>query len=796
MRYAYSPLLWGWWSAVVTISVLWQGQETPASEPVLGAILLLLVTPAVWLEIRRGSLSAFLEDVFSSRRKTAFFLFLSLLFVVKFYWIPGYRLYTTGDGAAHFLNTWMAYSALQNGEIPFWTNDWACGAPFLQFYPPLFSYLSAGLLFLHENIFLAIRLLLTGLHILSGFTMYWTVRALESDRKAAFLSALVYAAAPWHVFQVFHFNRFPVAPVYALLPLLFLSTEMLRRGRLAAALLGGASLGGIALSHPGYAIFSGALFGLYTLIRSICPEESGWKPRKECLLHILAVGLFGMGLASLLLFPYLLESELLPYLPAVGTSEEIKGYIMDNPYLATLFLWSRHPFGHSGYLGISLFLFGVLGLVGRTIRRGPGWAALLVCCAFSYYLVVGHHNALYSLIPFVYAQFYAGRHLIFLVLFLSIGAGLSLPFLEEWMGKKELASRRKRSLLRFCRPRLTLILIGFFLADLGPIIHYLRVSPRYPFPDQGAVYARIEQERGDSPHRLARAVDIPKDYRIRKHGSLILPFEARCPTPEAGQFGTPVSYAYIGKILKTARENLPLEKGFPEDFLQAMYLLNVRYVSTDVFSPSLARSLGGENFGGALWLFTLPDVSPVLASGRIEDLGERWRYPGKGMDMILDRWNPPDLLDRIIGAMDIDMKNMRAGTLFVRDGPEQPETYPEPVGPVEVGQEDFGSTYLRLTVTAASDCYVRISQSFYPHQQVLLDGKPWPDVYRSGMEFIVIRFPAGAHTVEVRAVLSPVRKAFLAISVGVLCLMVLLATRIRKPKDRSRSAPLPDSRCS
>jgi hypothetical protein len=180
----------------------------------------------------------------------------------------------------------------------------------------------------------------------------------------------------------------------------------------------------------------------------------------------------------------------------------------------------------------------------------------------------------------------------------------------------------------------------------------------------------------------------------------------------------------------------------------------------------------------------------VLASGRIEDLGERWRHPAEAMDMILDRWDPPDLIDRIIGAMDIDMKNMRAGTLFVRDGPVRPETYPEPVG-LEVGQEDLGSTYLRLTVTAASDCYLRISQSFYPHQQVLLDGKPWTEVYRSAMEFIVIRFPAGRHTVEVRAVLSPVRKVFLAISGAVLCLMLLLSTRIRKPEDRSRSAPFP-----
>ena len=54
---------------------------------------------------------------------------LFLLAAVKFYWIPGYRLYTMGDGPPHFLNTWMVYEALRHGEIPFWTNYWACGSP-------------------------------------------------------------------------------------------------------------------------------------------------------------------------------------------------------------------------------------------------------------------------------------------------------------------------------------------------------------------------------------------------------------------------------------------------------------------------------------------------------------------------------------------------------------------------------------------------------------------------------------------------------------------------------------------
>ena len=150
--------LWGWWVAVVSISVLWQTQLISPSTEVLGAAFILFLLPVFWMEIRQRALSSFLEHVFKTSRRTHLFLFLALLSVVKFYWIPGYRLYTMGDGPPHFLNTWMVYHAIQNGEIPYWTNYWACGAPFLQFYPPLFSYLTAAILALCGDIFLAITI--------------------------------------------------------------------------------------------------------------------------------------------------------------------------------------------------------------------------------------------------------------------------------------------------------------------------------------------------------------------------------------------------------------------------------------------------------------------------------------------------------------------------------------------------------------------------------------------------------------------------------------------------------------
>jgi len=616
--------------------------------------------------------------------------------------------------------------------------------------------------------------------------MYRLVRSLGSGRKGAVLSAMLYAMAPWHVFQLFHFNRFPVAPVYALLPLLFLSVERMHRDRLGAMLLGSACLAGIALSHQGYAVFACIFFVLYTCLRALPPGGFTERSQKAVFLfHMAGAGLLGIGAAAFLLVPHILESHLLPFLPSLGKAQGARGFLMDNPYLLTLFGWRRQPIGHTGYLGISLFLFSLLGVVGLVKQRRKGWVALLTCYAFSYFLVLGHENLLYPFIPFVYSQFYAGRYIIFLVFFLCIAAGFAYPVLEDWFRKREASrtgpplpggpvssqslSRPERGgpgarLVGFVRPRLLPIVFAVFLLDMGPQIHYVQESPRHALPDQEKVYASIREKRRADPNRLTRALDIPKNFRKRNHGSLILPYESRCPTPEAGQFGTLSSYGYIFKMLKNLRETLPFEQGFSRRSREVFALLNVGYVFTDVFPASVAEKLGGENFGGSLWLFTFPETEPVLAAATLENIQHKWEAPASPLEFIQDRWTPPDAVDRLLAAMEMDDKTNSAKRILVRSGTDAPPPFPEPLGPVSVGPQELGTTTMRFSISAGSDCYLRISHSWFPHLQVLLDGKPVNKVYRSAMDFLVIPFPEGEHRVEVRAVLSPLRRFCLAVS--------------------------------
>lgn len=773
--------LWIWLTGLACLSILWQAGLVPLLPWTFCALCALLALPLIWAEIRHRSLSLFLEECWQGRAKTCALLVVVLAALAKFYWMPGFRLYTMGDGAPHFVNAWTTFRAFQEGEFPFWSNYWGCGSPFLQFYPPLFFYAAGGLLFLRQDPFFAIRVLLFLLHVLSGFTLYRFVRALGSGRAGGAVAAVAYVLAPWHVFQLFHFNRFPVAPVYAFLPLLFLSVEKARKKPLEASILGTGAFAGIALSHQGYAIFSLALFLLYGLFRALASGPEGSRPSsKAVLVHCLSVSVWGLALSSFLLIPHMLEGSNLPFLPSLTRTEGVKGFVMDSPYVATLLLWSRKPIGHAGYLGLSLLVLGLVGIARQVSLRSTAWPSLLACLAASFFLVLGHTNALYSWIPFVYSQFYAGRYLVFLVFFLAAAAAFSVRPSEDQRGFSQPQLSRLGDRLGSLRSRAPLVCLVALLVDLLPIATFLQVGPRYATEDMGRVYAAIRERRAADRLPAARAVDLPVNFASRNHGSLVLPFEAEVPTPEAGQFGSLPSYGYVYKILKSAREILAARGSMPEEVRKALCLLNVRYVFTDALSKEAARDLGGENFGGPLWLLTLAESQPIVATNRLEPAGERWTLPRNAPDLVLDRWSPPDPIAEILAGMEFDPARMRAKRIYVREEAAPLVASPDLPESVRVEKQDLGLSWLRLRVFSSSDCFLQISQSFYRYQTVSVDGMPCPRVYRSALDFIVIPFPAGTHTVEVRAVLSPIRKITLAFSGLVLVGTVVTAVLARR----------------
>ncbi|MBZ0251847.1 MAG: hypothetical protein K8I02_00790, partial [Candidatus Methylomirabilis sp.] len=272
------------------------------------------------------------------------------------------------------------------------------------------------------------------------------------------LGAVAYAASPWHFFHVLHLNRFPIGLVWALAPLPYYFFE--RRGPRPAAdaLLCAMSLALIVIAHTGYFLFATVLFTLYVLLRSL-PFSASSREIVRDLLFLAGAGAATAALGAGFALPLLVEKDLVFDMPDLARGR----FFFDQPTLASVLAWSRFPAGHSGYLGISIVLLGLLGagrtLLSKPMRRLAPWTALLAVAAF---LALGHGLPGYGKIPFVYSMFYAGRYLELVAFALAVLAGVGFApaarGLERALGFLNTGPGRARALG---------VLLGLVLLDVG-----------------------------------------------------------------------------------------------------------------------------------------------------------------------------------------------------------------------------------------------------------------------------------------------------------------------------------------
>ena len=361
--------IWAGLAAAVVLVAVWQAQvlepalgRAGAAVTVAGALGALALLGA-GSRVRRDALRRVLAASLVDPRRAHALTVLVLLGAIKIYLLPGHRL-LQGDGACHTTTTWLVAESLRAGVAPTWSNAWALGFPFLQFYPPGFAWLS-GLLALATSPEGGVRLVLAGAHLASGLGAFALARRL-TDRPGAWIAAAIgYALTPWHLFQVFHWNRFPAALVWGLLPWVLRALEG-RPGAGRTVRRTAVGLAAVGLVHHGYALFVAAFSVLWVGMRAL--EER----------RTVAVGLRVGGLAAsaaiaallsgFFVFPYLLEADLVFRLPGVGGI----AWEFDQPTVASVLLPARRPFGHSGYLGLSLVVPGLVGLIAWSLRGGRG----------------------------------------------------------------------------------------------------------------------------------------------------------------------------------------------------------------------------------------------------------------------------------------------------------------------------------------------------------------------------------------------------------------------------------------
>lgn len=175
------------------------------------------------------------------------------------------------------------------------------GSPAFYFYPPLPFWLDALVSVLSFDVLsVQYRLVVTSALILwaSGLAMHAWLRAETGDAHASSIGALLYIAAPYHLFDHYIRGAFAEFTAFATLPLVMLALNGIARRRQGGAILLAVGYAMLLLSHlPTALLASATLFPAYAL----------WRVRRP--IELLVGGALGIGLAAIYVAPAMLLQD-------------------------------------------------------------------------------------------------------------------------------------------------------------------------------------------------------------------------------------------------------------------------------------------------------------------------------------------------------------------------------------------------------------------------------------------------------------------------------------------------------
>ncbi len=757
---------------------------------ILTLILLLCVLVAV-LEIRSGRLSLFLRDVFASERATVALLLASSCVFVRYYLGTG-TFNWAADSSQHIAYADITAGAIANGQLPFWTYYLGTGSPYMQFYGFLFFWLTGLLRLVFGDTYLTLKIVLAGCHVLSGLGAYAAARAGGCRRGAAFVAGNGFVLCFWHVQHVLIMGRLQLSLVYALLPWPIWALERalscvdIRRG-LPVALFGGALLGVLVLSHPGYGYWACAFTGLYGLAHVLAQAGPVSRlPRIGLLSVLLATGLVVGGA---LVLPMWLDKGF----TGMGDTEySLLG--TPDPHWWHVLVWSNFRIWlwtpgvaefnwYGGYLGITLICLAATGVMAGALSRGrrraPGAFAAAACLLGGLVMVFGYRTALVRLLPNS-EILGAGRYLLYVSFFLALSAGHGVRFLQ-------VRARRRSGLWYRVAGLATLAIV----VDLGPttFLHSYRdpdskIDPAnvsFEFYESLFAQSRVYGEHGAVPDY--RVVWAAADMNLYQ-GTGLLYFNTRTPVPDGPHPGElPAVFQFVRPFIRLVDASIArdlIDDGSQLHVSPTVYegltLLNVRYL--------LARAASGRTLG-----LELPDPSPVHVSATLSPPPEPSAETlAQMLNMDLDRLLSSDPRDvagmttvmTLLEGMDVDPRARTCRTFFV-DALESPVELGTDVA-VTVLEHTVRSQRVDLRVRTATRCFARLAYGYYPYVDIRVDGAlVQPLVTTSG--FVVIDLTEGEHDIVLQPRLSTLRASLLWNS-----LLVVVATTFWYIRSRRAEA--------
>jgi hypothetical protein len=715
------------------------------------ALALAVIALVAWIaaiERRDGALAAWLGDRLTAERPAQMLVVLAGAIAARGYLGAGAFTWAA-DAPQHIAYTDLVAHSLGAGASPWWTWYLGTGSPYLQMYGFLFFLLAGGVgaALPTEP---ALKLVMGLLHALSGLGLYHAARAAGLRRAAAVVGGLGYVLCFWHTQQVLVMGRYPLSLVYTLLPWVLWAVERSRgEDGWRSALLGGAVLGLVVLTHPGYGAWACVFVAAYVLLRHA--SAPAWQRHLLQTGLLLAVGLFVGGA---LVGPMWFDRQ------ATGLAGGFSLPGVPDPTWQSLVVWSNHRFNlippdpqtynwYGGYLGLSLLVLASLAVCRLRRRRAAG--AAFGCLALALALALAYSSAVVQSLPGIHLLS-GGRFLLFATLFLALAAAHG----TQWL----LACRRRA----WRRALATLLLL--LAVDLGS------TTFQQPYgPHGGLGPERLEASAYDPLVEAAEAFEargeLPPNRVMLARGDLNF---------------------YLASGLTYARTRTPIPAGpHPGELVAVFDAVQPveRYLSWRAQQADAGAGLLDRPARSWLRLLNVTDLLVVTPQGNHNRLVS---HPVEGAtpvvaaaavgsfdDFLATRPDLQTLLDttrsdrvrQIVRAlswaegMELDDAAPVARRIFARDPSQALQLGSTPQMHVDAHRVFHDRVELQVTLSAPAA--LRLAYGWWPHTQVLVNGDR-ADAFETADRFTALYLERGTHIVVLQPRLSTLRRLWLSLA--------------------------------
>jgi len=734
----------------------------------LTAILLLAV---VWLEWRRRAVSAMLWR--ANPTEMWVLLAVLLLWLGHSFCFPGVLL--AADSGSHIARFLEMSRGFQAGFIPQWTNYQYLGSPLLAFTGPL-TYILGGLLTLAVgDAVIAVKILATVVHFLTGLFYYAFLRTLGLSRSAALVASVGWTGSFAYLQMFLYRGLFPQLITVMLLPVLFLAAEHLMRRRRTGGgywLLFALTTAALIVNHQPHAPFAAiylALFGGISLLLG------RW--RWAGLVPMATAGLTGAAMAMIAILPVLEGAGWVMMEPDSGlallrwpTTERLLRLVT---WANTRSNWGSDYWAYLGIASVALAVFGAwTSLSGSaTAHRRSIGLAVLPCVLLGL--------VLYN--PVV-------RDIMFLGFFIGLLVALAIEGL--------LANRQAGH--RIVLVALMLVLLDVASTAILPVARadkeFLAVAGRY-------LQSTAPNERG---------IEIG----IQRDGS----FQANTG-PSAGvmsYFATPqrvsghhnmaatLVHNYSGTSINLAERDLRWTGRLSTRTATLLAQLNVsRIVCTDPANMGCPETFQDASPEGPLGRRILvPDASPVLFSRSLIALS-----PPEGLDKPA-LWDPifefepmaprvaaiARFLHLYLDTAGIDPVRHTARALPVRQPPPGTTTDPADFEAVPVlEQYTVSLARVELVIAARQAGFVQLAHPWYPGNEVRINGTVTAPL-QGAISLLVLPLDVGRNHIVIEPRTTPMTRLAAWISgtalAGALAVAGWLAWRNRRRPEHVASGDM------